>query len=492
MDRECRPRMRVRFNVAALLLAALGGLTPSAAVVPYQGWTPASFGMVPECGKYETYGYLTPGCLITRRIRFSPHIKGFGMVGTLGHGAWVTTTGATWTPITPHCLSTLGTVKNVTQGTLPCGVEDIVYDPIDSRTIYVSTYQASSPLLPSLAFDPGGVFKSTDLGVSWTLISQGVSNLRGAGLAVIHTPGQKATIMVGNLQHADHDTGSSRSLAISYDDGASWRSVRFTPPKKCARHVVSASTDLVAAIAVNPTNPNIVYAGSNGGLYQTTDRGRTWSLILSNCFLQGKVNIGSVWGITPAPDGRSLYAGMWDGTVRVASTSRPTSWRTITKLNGWQITSMMLDVRDPTGKTLYVGTLKQQPGQTARAAGVYRLRTGPKVSATLLSDSYLAGINHELGRNAPPLSGLVTLVQNAPALSLAQSPFDPDVIYLSQVAGGIFWRSEGPPAPSAQNPVPQPSIPGLPTAMPSVAPPATPTSLPTAIPTSTPTGPVQG
>jgi hypothetical protein len=64
---------------------------------------------------------------------------------------------------------------------------------------------------------------------------------------------------------------SARDLLISHDKGAQWETFAGAMPS------------VVSALAVNPTNPNIIYAGLHSqGLYLSTDGGKTWQSLTRN------------------------------------------------------------------------------------------------------------------------------------------------------------------------------------------------------------------
>ncbi|MHB8512836.1 MAG: WD40/YVTN/BNR-like repeat-containing protein [Actinomycetota bacterium] len=487
---------RARVLTGLISLAAILVPARSDAIAPKQGWTPASFGMLAECGTANPpSGYLFPGagCMYTTRIKFSPLAPGLAYAGTLGHGLWFSSGGENWVPLSPKCITGLSTVGKLSlsyaegkDGLTACGIEDIAFDPLDSKVIYAAGMNVSGIGLNSFSFDPGGIFRSDDAGQSWVDLTKNVPNIRAVSIAVIHEPGHQPIIMTGNIQHADHDVGVDRSLAISFNGGTSWSSVRFRKARGCVEDDVSSSDLLVSSLNVDPVHPNIVYAGSNGGLYYTTDYGHTWKLAIAKCISGNKVTVGAIWATAYSPKGNSIYAGLWDGTVRVASLSHPTQWSIVASLPGQFLSSMIFDSRDPQGHTLWVAATGAKRGSGRDAAGVYQLDLNANpVTWTVLADSELAGENHYLG-SVPVWPYL--LVKTAPAFSLAQSNLDPDMLFLSQVAGGIFWRSQGAPLPSAP-PTAKPSAPPTPTALPSMpgapAPPPVHTNVPTALPTPT-------
>ncbi|MGH2828954.1 MAG: WD40/YVTN/BNR-like repeat-containing protein [Actinomycetota bacterium] len=481
MDGIARPsfapaRGRSRMLCLALGVVAFATILPGRAVVPGQGWTPSSFGLVPSCAKYNPSGALFPGCTFTRRIRFHPSIPGLAYVGTLHTGPWVSTNGSAWAPLAPQCLSELYTVdstlRQTTQSELDvCSIEEIAFDPADSRVIYATGYDVSSPLLPGVTIDPGGVYRSDNLGTSWTKVSKTVPNLRGAALAVARRAGQPPTIIAGAIQHASWDIGTSKSLWISNDGGARWRSVVLPAIKGCNTKTFLSTPLLVATLYVHPRNPDVVYAATNGGLYQTSNRGRTWAPILSACITK-PISMGIAWGVAVTPDGKTIYAGLWDGRILMSPTTGTSqrTWRTVATLDGTFVSHLLIDARDRTGKTLYAAALNKRAGKTNLSAGVYRVRLSSPSSVTLLPDSWASGVNHSLGELP---RGPYNLVKDAPAYWLAQSTADPDLLYLSQAAGGVFWRSEGAPSPvpnvNPNGPPPAPpALPPLPTATPTL------------------------
>lgn len=67
------------------------------------------------------------------------------------------------------------------------------------------------------------------------------------------------------------------------------------------------------AIAVHPTDPNIVYAGTaQGGLYRTIDGGATWTLNSNRLYA------GTDIGVYTSPDGGASWTPFGTGLPRVA------------------------------------------------------------------------------------------------------------------------------------------------------------------------------
>src|SRR5438477_483300 len=63
----------------------------------------------------------------------------------------------------------------------------------------------------------------------------------------------------------------------------SWTAIGPAPIPNGQTTPVSAVSGRVSAIAVHPTNPNIVYVGAaQGGVYRSLDGGATWTELMAN------------------------------------------------------------------------------------------------------------------------------------------------------------------------------------------------------------------
>jgi len=173
-------------------------------------------------------------------------------------------------------------------------LNSIVVDPEIPNAMYVGGY---------------GVYESTDSGGHWTALevpTSGMDELRDLTFA----PSSPNTMYVG---------GAERGIWKSVDRGTTWS--------------FSESSFKIHALAVDPTNPDIVYAGTwegnevggilPGGLRKSVDGGKT--------FTPPVALMGSVYRIAVDPvDARSLYIGTsdflyrsTDGGARAEPTSGP-------------------------------------------------------------------------------------------------------------------------------------------------------------------------
>ena len=266
---------------------------------------------------------------------------------TFGNGVWVSTNaGASWTAAASGMRDT-----RVASISLAAGQSSTIYAGTYGGGVYTSANGAQSwnrtsagldaTLAFSLAFDPvsagtiytsttDGVFATSDAGGTWREADSGLPSVSVATLAAL--PGASAKLLAGTLgsglfQSADHGstwtaaTGLSdsyiSSLAVdptapstvyagtahpftgsnserifkSTDGGATWRQTSL-----------DAGQFTVDFIMVNPARASQVLAGSGGvsGLFQSLDGGTTWSPIATTC--------GGLASVAFDPSGSPIYA----------------------------------------------------------------------------------------------------------------------------------------------------------------------------------------
>jgi photosystem II stability/assembly factor-like uncharacterized protein len=210
------------------------------------------------------------------------------------------------------------------------GANDLVMDPTDSRILYASMYQRRRTACCMNGGGPGsGIWKSTDGGENWTRIKGGVLDKPLGRIALdvyrkrpnilyalIEGPSQQGGRGAGGGDQGgrggqqtlnDQPTGMYRSD----DSGATWRKVNNANPrpmyfsqiridptdpevvylggvglhqtldggKTIATDVAVSTHDDVHAIWINPSNPNHVLIGNDGGLAKSYDRGKKWIFV---------------------------------------------------------------------------------------------------------------------------------------------------------------------------------------------------------------------
>ncbi|MBV8345434.1 MAG: glycosyl hydrolase, partial [Candidatus Eremiobacteraeota bacterium] len=188
----------------------------------------------------------------------------------------------------------------------------------------------------------GGIWKSTNYGLSWTNVSDGkipgVADPIGA-LAV--APSNPSVIYAGTGEadiRSDFDTGDG--VYKTTDAGKTWS------------YAGLRDTHMIAKIAVDPRDANVVYAASMGhvfkpnpqrGIFKTTDGGRSWRKVL---FVDDRTG-----GVDLCMDPRNpsvLYAAMWQaqrvpwklvsggtGSALYKTTDGGAHWRKISSNRGF-------------------------------------------------------------------------------------------------------------------------------------------------------------
>ncbi len=151
----------------------------------------------------------------------------------------------------------------------------------------------------------GGVWKTTDAGISWANISDGFFNTGTIG-AIAVAPSDPNVIYVG--------TGEApiRGVMTSSGDGV----YKSTDAGKTWVHLGLEKTLHISKIAVHPANPDLVYLGVQGspyapsderGVYRSKDGGKTWQKVH---FVNNHSGASDLSIDMKNP--RILYAAMWD------------------------------------------------------------------------------------------------------------------------------------------------------------------------------------
>ena len=151
----------------------------------------------------------------------------------------------------------------------------------------------------------GGLWKTTDAGVSWQNISDEFFKMGSVG-AVEVAPSDPNVIYVGMGEHP------IRGVMTSHGDGM----YKSTDAGKTWAHIGLPKSRHIAEIQIHPNNPDVAYVAVQGaahgatqerGIYRTIDGGKTWDQIL---FIDENTGCADLSMDHHNP--RILYAGMWD------------------------------------------------------------------------------------------------------------------------------------------------------------------------------------
>lgn len=152
-----------------------------------------------------------------------------------------------WSLLGPTPVPNNGTGQLNGNGRLNC----IAFHPTDPNTVFVGA-------------PAGGVWKTTDNGLTWTQYLTGFTRL-GVSSIVIH-PTNPNTIYVAT---GDRDGGDVPGYGVwrSTDGGLNW-----------AARNTGMGNRTINELAMDPNNSNImIAASSNGRIYRTTDGGANWA-----------------------------------------------------------------------------------------------------------------------------------------------------------------------------------------------------------------------
>lgn len=281
---------------------------------------------------------------------------------------------------------------------------------------------ATHPTDPNIVFitTGGGMYRSDNAGISWDII--GSSSLCPGedlhhdchyhGLIVDSTDPNRLLVGGGGDQY----TPSGVGLAASEDLGVSW----FDSDNGFIRDVH------VSKLVVDPTNPEIIYAttqgptnytektGSGQGVFKSTDHGHNWYQI-NNGLKTMEIN---VLALDPNAS-EVLYVGTDDDGLYKSSNAGE-SWQKLSIPGtppSFGIGDVVIDPRD--GNVVYVGTVDYYRLSDERGVlgeyGVFKSTNGGQTFAALNQ-----GLDHV---------GVFSLELDA----------DEGLLYAGTRAGGVYW-----------------------------------------------------
>ncbi len=161
----------------------------------------------------------------------------------------------------------------------------------------------SNPDIIYVGTASGGVWKSTSGGIKWTPIFE--KEVTASIGAVAIQQSNPSVIWVGTGEgNPRNSLNGGYGIYRSLDAGKTWQLMGLEKTRHIHR------------IIVDPSNPNVVYAGAIGspwgeheerGVYKTTDGGKTWNRILFNNIKTGTADL-----IMDPSNPNKLFAAMWE------------------------------------------------------------------------------------------------------------------------------------------------------------------------------------
>jgi len=203
-------------------------------------------------------------------------------------------------------------------------VTSMGFDPIDPSTFYIGAPQ-------------GGIWKTTDNGSSYTNIGEDLPYVSVGNILVDYEDPNTIYISVG-----DHSGWWSYGLGVykSTDGGSSWQPTQFA--HELHREIA------IMDMAMSPTNPKLMLAATNDGLYRTSDGWLTSTRIRQGEYNSVKFN--------PA-DELQVIAGhrLYENSVVIKSNDAGMTWKTaegIIGMNNW--TQFKMNVSPSHPNIMYV------------------------------------------------------------------------------------------------------------------------------------------
>lgn len=273
-----------------------------------------------------------------------------------------------------------GEWRNVFTGVSSSRILAIGVDPTRPSTVYLGTKD-------------DGVYMSFDGGRHWLPRRTGLDDVRVTAEVqqVVFAPGTPTRIFLA----------TAMGVFESDDDGQLWQ-------KRMA-----GITDvlMVTALAMDPARSEIMYAGTSGGVYKTTNAARSWNAVNAGLIPPDLVASSRALGVTAlAIDPRrteTVYAGTLDGIFKTVDGGHV--WTRLGEsLPDSYISALVLDPTNP--GILYIGG----------RAGVFKSRDG--------------GVTWESS-----IDGLT----NRNVLSLAISRVSPALLYAGTNGSGLFLSRNG-------------------------------------------------
>ena len=266
-------------------------------------------------------------------------------MGQVNGGVWKSDDyGRTWTPIF--------------DGQPTGSIGAIAVAPSDANIIYAASGEGLQR--PDLSVG-NGIYKSTDAGQTWTHFG-----LReGQQIPALAVDPRDANHVFAAVLGHPYGPNEQRGVYASTDGGANWQKALYVDENTGA-----------SDIAMDPSNPDVLYAslwesrqapwefgndyaGTHGGIFKSTDGGKTWNKLTT-----GLPQVSQAYVAIAAGDAHRLYASVAFGreTAIYRSDDAGENWhrattdaRPATRIGGGDLAVLRVDPKDP--NTLYSASI---------------------------------------------------------------------------------------------------------------------------------------
>ncbi|MEH6746141.1 MAG: glycosyl hydrolase [Maribacter arcticus] len=212
--------------------------------------------------------------------------------------------------ISPLALQSQRRKNKITEPTIK--LEDSLFQGLKWRNIgpfrggrsVASTGVVGQPMTYYMGTVGGGIWKTTDDGITWNNISDGF--LKTATVGAISVSESNPNIVIAGMgEHA------ARGVMTSMGDGV----YKSTDAGKTWKHMGLDETRHISDVIIDPTNPDIILISAQGaqygpssqrGIYKSIDGGETWENVL---FIDNITGASALSMDMTNPT--ILYAAMW-------------------------------------------------------------------------------------------------------------------------------------------------------------------------------------
>jgi photosystem II stability/assembly factor-like uncharacterized protein len=256
--------------------------------------------------------------LHVRALAFSPVLRGVAYAGTSNGVFRSTSSGDGWTELS--------------QGLGNRQVHSLALHPTDRQILYAGTYRglyktadggaswapvfSTDAIIDAVAIHPTspttvytgttqGLFKSTDSGGSWSTPGQGLPpNTWVRGIAFSRqTPSTVYVAAQSKVYRSVDDGAQWQEVSTGLPSSPEFNEIHVAPAPANTVYVVSNNEGVyklaeggttweqvyegnVAALAIDPVDPQTLYVGTNRDIRKSRDGGRTWRLASSPFFVR--------------------------------------------------------------------------------------------------------------------------------------------------------------------------------------------------------------
>ncbi|OGV72720.1 MAG: hypothetical protein A3K19_02780 [Lentisphaerae bacterium RIFOXYB12_FULL_65_16] len=292
------------------------------------------------------------------------------------------------------------------------------------------TVKADAPSVMLLAYTDGpakrgGVLKSTDAGVTWAPVNEGLPARTGVWRLVAH-PRDPNVYFLGY-----HSGGGG--LYVTRDAGATWQPLNRSANLRTAWFFYGEN---VTGLDIDPRNPDRLVYCNDMDIYQTLDAGKMWDQIATTLVSPATPDRPAVWRGRNCPilcaggpqalavdptNPATLYFGYWDTHAWKSDDGGASCWRLTNGIDNayGRMGSVVLDPDDP---------------------DIVYLSKGENYDRQRLFMSVDAGRQfHLIGHagNGLPEGGIFTLLIDP------RSPRERRTLYAGEITGGVYKSDDG-------------------------------------------------